>query len=96
VLRALGHSLLDYLVRETALREIRKAGYAVTDSEVSKDRVGIAAPIRRRDQLIAGISLVGVLRKAERARIPDYIPHLLAAATAISTELSNQSAPISR
>jgi DNA-binding IclR family transcriptional regulator len=86
----------DWLEFRTQLRDIRKAGFAMTDSEVSKDRVGIAAPIKRGDQLIAGVSLVGVLGQAERARIPDYIPHLLAAAATISTQLSNQSATISR
>jgi DNA-binding IclR family transcriptional regulator len=85
-----------WLEFRTQLREIRRAGYAVTDSEVSKDRVGMAAPITRGNQFMAGISLVGVFGEAERTRVPDYIPHLLAAATTISTELSNQSATISR
>jgi DNA-binding IclR family transcriptional regulator len=86
----------DWLQFKAQLREIRRAGYAVTDSEVSKGRIGIAAPIRRSDQLVAGISLVGVPGQAEKERIPEYIPHLLTAASTISTGLSSQSAPISR
>jgi DNA-binding IclR family transcriptional regulator len=86
----------DWLQFKTQLREIRRAGYAVTDSEVSKGRIGIAAPVKRCDQLIAGISLVGVLGQAERERIADYIPDVLTAASTISAELSNQPAPISR
>jgi DNA-binding IclR family transcriptional regulator len=80
----------------TQLREIRRAGYAVTDSELVKGRIGLAAPIMRGDQLIAGVSLVGMLRKAERARIPEYVPHLLAAATRISNGISSDAAAISR
>ncbi|MBB5213736.1 IclR family transcriptional regulator [Parapusillimonas granuli] len=40
------------------LAEIRKAGVAVTTSEVAKGRVGIAAPIFASKQVIGGLSLV--------------------------------------
>lgn len=40
------------------LRDVRKDGVVVTDSEIGKNRVGIAAPILRGDQIVASLSLV--------------------------------------
>ncbi|MDC7785536.1 IclR family transcriptional regulator C-terminal domain-containing protein [Rhodoplanes sp. TEM] len=40
------------------LRDVRKAGVAVTESEIGQNRMGIAAPILRGDQIVASLSLV--------------------------------------
>lgn len=40
------------------LRTVRKAGVVVTESEIGKNRIGIAAPILRGEQVVASLSLV--------------------------------------
>ena len=78
----------DWKSFKDQFREIRRAGYALTDSEVAPGRVGLAAPISRGDQVIAGISLVAIPSKTDRAKISGYIPSLIAAAALISKSLS--------
>jgi DNA-binding IclR family transcriptional regulator len=82
----------DWSQFKDQVREIRRAGYSVTDSEVTKGRVGLAAPISRGDQVIAGISLVAITSKADRAKISRYIPNVIAAAAQISKALSKETA----
>lgn len=47
------------------LRQVRKAGFAVTTSEIGRERVGIAAPILRAGQIVASLSLVVSPEQAE-------------------------------
>jgi DNA-binding IclR family transcriptional regulator len=77
-------------------RDIRRAGYALTDSEVAKGRVGLAAPISRDGQVIAGISLVAIPSKTDRAKISAYIASVVAAATRISKALSKETPVVPR
>jgi DNA-binding IclR family transcriptional regulator len=77
-------------------REIRRDGYALTDSEVAKGRVGLAAPISRDGQVIAGISLVAIPSKTERAKISAYTASVVAAATRISNALSKETPVVPR
>ena len=71
-------------------RAIRRAGYALTDSEVAKGRIGLAAPISRDGQIIAGISLVAIPSKTNRAKVSSYIQSVVAAAAQISKLLSKE------
>jgi DNA-binding IclR family transcriptional regulator len=73
-------------------REIQRAGYALTDSEIAKGRIGLAAPISRNGQVVAGISLVAIPSKTERSRVAGYVPHVIAAAAKISKALSKDKA----
>lgn len=77
-------------------REIKRAGFALTDSEVAKGRIGLAAPISRGEQVIAGISLVAIPSKTDRAKVSGYIPAVMAAAAAISDALAKEEPIISR
>lgn len=77
-------------------REIRRAGYALTDSEIAKGRVGLAAPISRGGQIIAGISLVAIPSKTNRAKVSGYIPSVVSAAVQISKLLSKETPVVSR
>jgi DNA-binding IclR family transcriptional regulator len=76
------------------LRTIKRAGYALTESEVAKGRIGLAVPISRGDQVVAGITLVPQLK--DRAKVTPYIPMVIAAAAKISKSLSKQQPVISR
>ena len=77
-------------------RAIRRAGYALTDSEVAKGRIGLAAPISRGDQVVAGISLVALPNDTDRAKISSYVPAVIAAAAKISKSLSKEEPVVSR
>lgn len=77
-------------------RDIRRAGFAMTDSEISKGRIGLAAPIFRGDQVVAGISLVALPSDADRAKISGYVPSVVAAAAKISKSLSKKEPLVSR
>jgi DNA-binding IclR family transcriptional regulator len=86
----------DWKTFKDQLREIRKAGYALTDSEVATRRIGLAAPISRDGQVIAGLSLVAIPDKTDRAKIANYIPSVVSAAAAISTALSQETPVVPR
>jgi DNA-binding IclR family transcriptional regulator len=73
------------------LREIRRAGYALTRSEVAQGRMGLAAPIFRGDQLIAGISLI-----REDLGGEEYGADVVSAAREISRRVSDSPALIPR
>lgn len=73
------------------IRSIKQAGYAMTDSEVAVGRIGLAAPISRDQQVVAGISLVAVPNTTEREQLADYVVHVMEAARLISAELSQAS-----
>jgi DNA-binding IclR family transcriptional regulator len=78
------------------LKEIRTAGYALTDSEVAKGRVGIAAPIVRNDQVIASISLVIARERLGRSKIESFVPKVRDAAIKASRILLRETSLVTR
>lgn len=86
----------DWKSFKAQFRDIRRAGFALTDSEVAEGRVGLAAPISRGDQVVAGISLVALPSQTDRAKISSYIPAVIAAAAKISNVLSKEEPIVSR
>lgn len=70
------------------LREIRRRGYALTDSEVAKGRIGLAAPVFLDDQVIAGLSLVVTAAVMTRADVEALVPPLVDAARAVTDGMS--------
>lgn len=78
------------------LRAIRRAGIAVTDSEVAKGRIGIAAPVVRQDQVIASISLVIAAKTLGRRKAETLTPPVLAAAARISQNLARERPLVTR
>jgi len=88
--------LRDWKAFREQFREIKRAGFALTDSEVAPGRIGLAAPISRDDQVIAGISLVAIPSKTDRAKVSSYIPAVTAAAARISEALAEEETIISR
>jgi DNA-binding IclR family transcriptional regulator len=78
------------------LKEIRRAGFALTESEVAKGRAGLAAPIARNGQVVAGISLIVTSPALNQKKVASFIPHVLAAAEQISNSLSREMPVISR
>src|SRR5690606_22831641 len=80
----------DWKSFKDQFRAIRRAGFALTDSEIAKGRVGLAAPISRRGQVVAGISLVALPNRTERSNIESYVPGVIAAAAEISKRLSKE------
>ena len=78
-------------------REIRQAGYVLTDSEIAAGRIGVAAPILRGDQLVAGISLMSVPNNAaDRVKLKGFIPHIVDAAGKISKLIAKKSTLVPR
>lgn len=86
----------DWPAFKDQLREIRRAGYALTDSEVAAGRMGLAAPIARDGQVIASVSLVISTARASRSRVAGFVPHVLEAAGRISRALSRERPVVSR
>jgi DNA-binding IclR family transcriptional regulator len=80
----------DWKAFKEQFRDIRREGYALTDSEVAEGRIGLAAPISRDGQVIAGISLVAIPRKTDRKKISSYIPSVISAAAKISASLTHE------
>lgn len=78
------------------LKEIRGAGFAMTESEVAKGRTALAAPITRNGQLVAGISLIVTGSGWGRKKLSNFVPHVLASAGQISQSLSRAMPVISR
>ena len=87
---------LDWNKFKTDLREIRRAGFALTESEVAVGRVGLAAPIARNGQVIAGISLIIDSNGWNKKKISKFIPNVTDAAERISKSLSRAIPIISR
>jgi DNA-binding IclR family transcriptional regulator len=75
------------------LIKIRKAGVAVTNSEVARGRVGIAAPIFASKQVIGGLSLVVNEADFEDERQREAV---IASAQAITDALAKEEPWIAR
>ncbi|HEU5019462.1 MAG TPA: IclR family transcriptional regulator C-terminal domain-containing protein [Pseudolabrys sp.] len=78
------------------LKAIRRAGIALTDSEVAKGRIGVAAPIVRESQVIASISLVIAAKALGHRKAETMVSSVLAAASRISRNLSREKPLVTR
>jgi DNA-binding IclR family transcriptional regulator len=78
------------------LKAIRRSGFALTDSEVAKERIGLAAPIVRDDQVIASISLVIATKVLGRRKAESFSPAVCAAAARISQSLARKRPLVTR
>lgn len=79
------------------LKTLRKQGYAITESEIGADRMGIAAPIMRDGQVLASVSLVldaSVNRDVAKAQ--HYASAVTSAASDISKLLDDTEAHVAR
>ena len=86
----------DWSEFKAQIKEIRRAGFALTKSEVARGRVGLAAPIARNGQAFASISLVGSGHRWDKRKTDRFIQHVRDAADQISQALSREAAVISR
>jgi DNA-binding IclR family transcriptional regulator len=86
----------DWSEFKSQLREIRRSGFALTDSEVAKGRVGLAAPIGRNGQVAACISLIVDANGWDKKKVSSFIPHVVGAAQSISRSLIKEAPVISR
>lgn len=86
----------DWRAFKEQLREIRRAGFAVTDSEVAQGRLGLAAPIARDGQVIASISLVIATRHLDKKKLDGFVAQVLSAAERISKAVSRETPVVSR
>jgi DNA-binding IclR family transcriptional regulator len=71
------------------LAEVRRAGVAVSDRQVTEDAVSVAAPISDREGVVAALSIV--VRGDGPSAVRAMTPGVRAAARAISRSLSGQS-----
>ena len=72
------------------LKSIRRDGYATTESEVGRGRVGVAAPILRHDQVVASLSLVMKSRKATNGSKAPFSDEVMVTAAQISKLLAGE------
>lgn len=86
----------DWKAFKEQFRDIRRAGFALTDSEIAEGRIGLAAPISRDGQVVAGISLIATPSKNDRKNISSYVANVVAAAATISASLSDEKSIIPR
>lgn len=86
----------DWSEFRAQLKDIRRAGFALTESEVAKGRSGLAAPILRDGQVVASLSLIVTAPELTHKKIEGFVPHVMAAAAEISTSLSRETPVIPR
>jgi DNA-binding IclR family transcriptional regulator len=78
------------------LREIRRAGYALTESEVAQGRIGLAAPIAKDGRAVASISLIVDTGDWSLENVLETVPDVIEAADRISRSLSGAETVIPR
>lgn len=76
-----GAGVRDWQEFKEQIRAIRKASFAMTDSEVARGRVGIEAPVSRAGLVVAGVSLVLVPDAEQRTRLEAYAAHVVETAS---------------
>jgi len=86
----------DWAEFKKQLREIRRAGFALTESEVAQGRVGLAAPIALNGQVTAGISLIIERAGWDKKKVATFVPDVTDAAERISRALAKAKPIISR
>jgi DNA-binding IclR family transcriptional regulator len=87
-------AIRDWSEFKAHVKEIRRAGFVVTKSEVTKGRIGIAAPIVLNRHPPASITLAG--SGWSKKKIEGYVPHVRNAAAQISKALAREPAGVLR
>ena len=80
----------DWSEFKSELREIRRAGFALTDSEVAEGRMGLAAPMARNGQVAACLSLIVDVNGWDKKKVSAFIPDVVGAAERISRSLGKE------
>ncbi len=80
------HTVVDPVRLRRVLAEVRRTGHAVSDRQVTEDAVSVAAPVLRRAQVVAALSIV--VRGDSTAVVRPFTPGVMAAARGISRVLS--------
>lgn len=80
--------LKDWSTFKDQMRLIRRAGTAMTESEITQGRVGIAAPIFRGGLVTAGLSLVFVPTASDRRKFEIFASKIKGAARQLSDLIS--------
>ncbi|MDX2142051.1 MAG: IclR family transcriptional regulator C-terminal domain-containing protein [Rhodospirillaceae bacterium] len=78
------------------LREIRQQGFSLTESEVAKRRLGLAAPIMRNGQVIGSLSLIADSNGLDKKTFSGFVTHVVEAAAHISRSLTRESPVVPR
>ncbi|MPQ98836.1 helix-turn-helix domain-containing protein [Modestobacter sp. I12A-02628] len=76
------HTVVDPRRLRAVLAEVRRAGCAVSDRQVTVDAVSVAAPVLARGEVVAALSVV--VRGSSAAAVRSVTPGVRAAARAIS------------
>ncbi|KGH46710.1 IclR family transcriptional regulator [Modestobacter caceresii] len=84
--RYTAQTITDPVQLRRVLAEVRRAGVAVSDRQVTDDAVSVAAPISARGEVVAALSIV--VRGSSAAAVRPMAPGVRAAARAISRTLS--------
>jgi len=79
------HTLTDPRQLRQVLAEVRRAGVAISDRQVTADAVSVAAPIEVRGSVVAALSIV--VRGDSPAAVRTMAPGVRAAARGISRTL---------
>ncbi|MGY2076648.1 IclR family transcriptional regulator [Blastococcus sp. SYSU DS0828] len=79
------HTVTDPRQLRRVLAEVRRAGVAVSDRQVTTDAVSVAAPIEVRGSVVAALSIV--VRGSSSAAVRSMTPGVRAAARGISRTL---------
>jgi len=79
------HTVVDPGRLRRVLAEVRRAGHAVSDRQVTDDAVSVAAPVWERGQVVAALSIV--VRGESAAVVRPFVPGVMAAARGISRSL---------
>jgi DNA-binding IclR family transcriptional regulator len=87
------HTITDPRRLRQVLAEVRRAGFAVSDRQVTDDAVSLAAPIVAGHTVVAALSVV--VRGTSAAAVRGLTPTVRAAARGISRQLT-PAAPLSR
>jgi DNA-binding IclR family transcriptional regulator len=81
------HTVVDPARLRGVLAEVRRAGHAVSDRQVTDDAVSAAAPVRQRGAVVAALSIV--VRGASASVVRPFVPGVMAAARGISRSLGD-------
>lgn len=80
------HTVVDPAQLRRVLAQVRRAGHAVSDRQVTDDAVSVAAPVRQGGAVVAALSIV--VRGGAAAAVRPYVNGVMAAARGISRTLA--------
>ena len=84
------NTITDDKILFEQIKEIKDRGYAIDDEEDAKGIFCLAAPIlNRKGELLAAISMSGVLAQYDKMPMEKFVEHLKEAAAAISLKASD-------